>query len=109
MIRTRLLTPALRSGWRAAAGLFAAAVLLALRGCAAAPPGGPHLPARYEVKAGDTLEKIAGHFYGDPARGQIILEANRQILNTPAGLTRGQVLAIPVPPEAEDFAPPSKP
>ncbi|MBI2403954.1 MAG: M15 family metallopeptidase [Gemmatimonadetes bacterium] len=47
----------------------------------------------YVVGKGDTLGKIAGRFYGDPARFTLIVAANA--LANPDKLTVGQTLVIP--------------
>lgn len=49
----------------------------------------------YEVKAGDTLSKIAKQEYGDANAYMIIFEANRDILNNPNLIHPGQKLKIP--------------
>ncbi len=50
------------------------------------------MPA-YTVRRGDTLGKIARHFYGDSARYTLIVAANR--ISNPDRLAVGQKLAIP--------------
>lgn len=50
----------------------------------------------YEVKSGDTLSKIAKHFYGDANRYGAIFEANRPMLSDPDKIYPGQMLRIPV-------------
>lgn len=50
----------------------------------------------YEVKSGDTLSKIAKHFYGDANRYSAIFEANRPMLSDPDKIYPGQMLRIPV-------------
>ncbi len=49
----------------------------------------------YEVKSGDSLSKIAKHFYGDPMRYPEIFEANKPMLKHPDKIYPGQVLRIP--------------
>jgi nucleoid-associated protein YgaU len=49
----------------------------------------------YEVQKGDTLSKIAKHFYGDPALYKDIFEANRDSLENPDRIFPGQKLRIP--------------
>lgn len=49
----------------------------------------------YEVKAGDTLSKIAKQFYGDPDKYSAIFEANRPMLKDPDEIYPGQTLRIP--------------
>lgn len=51
--------------------------------------------AQYTVKSGDTLGKIAKHFYGDPAKYTQIFKANLDILEHPDKIGDGQVLTIP--------------
>jgi nucleoid-associated protein YgaU len=50
---------------------------------------------RHEVKSGESLSKIAKHYYGDPMKYQRIFEANRNILNNPDLIHPGQNLVIP--------------
>jgi nucleoid-associated protein YgaU len=52
-------------------------------------------PRIYEVVSGDSLSKIAKHFYGDPAKYQKIFEANRDQLKDPNLIKPGQKLKIP--------------
>ncbi len=49
----------------------------------------------YEVKAGDSLSKIAKHVYGDAMKYNIIFEANQPMLKDPNLIYPGQVLRIP--------------
>ena len=49
----------------------------------------------YEVKSGDSLSKIAKHFYGDPMKYNVIFEANQPMLKDPNLIYPGQVLRIP--------------
>lgn len=49
----------------------------------------------YEVKSGDSLSKIAKHYYGDPMKYQIIFEANQPMLTNPDLIYPGQTLRIP--------------
>ena len=49
----------------------------------------------YEVKSGDSLSKIAKHFYGDPMKYNDIFEANKPMLKDPNLIYPGQVLRIP--------------
>jgi nucleoid-associated protein YgaU len=51
--------------------------------------------AKYTVEKGDTLGKIAKHFYGEPAKYTQIFEANRNILSNPDLIEIGQELVIP--------------
>jgi len=49
----------------------------------------------YEVKAGDSLSKIAKHFYGNAMKYNVIFEANTPMLKHPDKIYPGQVLRIP--------------
>jgi nucleoid-associated protein YgaU len=49
----------------------------------------------YQVKAGDTLSKIAKELYGDANSYNQIFEANRPMLSDPDKIYPGQVLRIP--------------
>lgn len=51
--------------------------------------------AKYTVEKGDTLGKIAKHFYGEPAKYKQIFEANRGVLSDPDEIEVGQELVIP--------------
>lgn len=57
--------------------------------------------AEHKVVSGDSLSKIAQHYYGSGARWQLIYEANREVIGANPNLIRvGQVLKIPhLPPE----------
>jgi nucleoid-associated protein YgaU len=50
----------------------------------------------YTVKPGDSLSKIAKHFYGDSNDYMRIFEANKDKLNDPNKIQIGQELVIPV-------------
>lgn len=50
---------------------------------------------RHEVKSGESLSKIAKHYYGDPMKYPRIFEANRDILKNPDLIHPGQNLVIP--------------
>jgi nucleoid-associated protein YgaU len=52
---------------------------------------------RHEVKGGESLSKIAKHYYGDPMKYNAIFEANRNLLDNPDLIHPGQVLVIPNP------------
>lgn len=65
---------------------------------AAAPAAAPVEAAEvewYEVKAGDTLGRIAQHFYGKASLYPKIFEANRDVLSNPDLIKVGQRLRIP--------------
>lgn len=53
-------------------------------------------PTRTHVVAkGDSLSKIAQHFYGDPQEWRRIFEANREHIKDPDLIHPGQILRIP--------------
>jgi nucleoid-associated protein YgaU len=58
--------------------------------------GGPESTYR-EVKAGDTLSKIAKEAYGDGNAYMKIFEANKPMLSSPDKIYPGQKLRIPPP------------
>ena len=49
----------------------------------------------YAVVPGDTLSKIAKHYYGDANKYPVIFEANKPMLTHPDKIYPGQVLRIP--------------
>ncbi|MFN7963601.1 MAG: peptidoglycan-binding protein LysM [Thermoanaerobaculia bacterium] len=49
----------------------------------------------YTVEKGDTLSKIARHYYGNANKYPVIFEANRPMLSDPDKIYPGQVLRIP--------------
>ena len=49
----------------------------------------------YEVKSGDTLSKIAKHYYGDANKYPKIFEANKPMLKDADEIYPGQRLRIP--------------
>lgn len=49
----------------------------------------------YTVKSGDSLSKIAKHFYGDAMKYPAIFEANKPMLSDPDKIYPGQTLRIP--------------
>jgi nucleoid-associated protein YgaU len=51
--------------------------------------------ARHTVESGESLSKIAKHYYGDPMKYNAIFEANRNILKNPDMIHPGQDLVIP--------------
>ncbi len=51
--------------------------------------------ARHTVESGESLSKIAKHYYKDPMKYNAIFEANRNILNNPDMIHPGQELVIP--------------
>ncbi len=62
-----------------------------------AQAAGAQAPSRqtYTVKPGDTLSKIAQHYYGDPSQYTRIFEANQDQLDDPNRIQVGQRLVIP--------------
>lgn len=61
---------------------------------------GPFKPAQlaaraYTVKTGDSLSKIARHFYGDANDWNIIFKANKDKIKDPDIIHPGQVIFIP--------------
>lgn len=50
---------------------------------------------RHTVKSGESLSKIAKHYYGDAMKYKQIFEANTNILKNPDLIHPGQVLVIP--------------
>lgn len=50
---------------------------------------------RHTVKSGESLSKIAKHYFGDPMKYKAIFEANRNILNNPDLIHPGDELVIP--------------
>jgi nucleoid-associated protein YgaU len=50
---------------------------------------------RHVVKSGESLSKIAKHYYGDPMKYKQIFTANTNILNNPDVIYPDQVLVIP--------------
>ncbi|MEW2923036.1 MULTISPECIES: LysM peptidoglycan-binding domain-containing protein [Flavobacteriaceae] len=51
--------------------------------------------ARHTVKSGESLSKIAKHYYGDPMKYKQIFEANTDQLKNPDLIHPDQVLVIP--------------
>jgi LysM repeat protein len=50
---------------------------------------------KHTVKSGDSLSKIAKHYYGDPMKYKEIFEANKGILKDPNVIFPDQELVIP--------------
>ena len=50
---------------------------------------------RHTVKSGESLSKIAKHYYGDPMKYKEIFEANTNILKNPDLIHPDQELVIP--------------
>ena len=57
--------------------------------------GGSDSARTYTVLKGDTLSRIAKHFYGKASNWKPIFEANRDQLKDPDKIFPGQVLKIP--------------
>ena len=53
--------------------------------------------ARHKVASGESLSKIAKHYYKDPMQYQTIFKANSDILKNPDVIHPGQELIIPHP------------
>lgn len=51
--------------------------------------------ARHTVQSGESLSKIAKHYYGDPMKYNAIFEANTNILSNPDVIHPDQELVIP--------------
>ena len=81
-----VLTPSLSGAGAGAAG-----------GAGAAPDagGGGGKGQTYTVKSGDTLSKIAKHFYGDASAWKRIYDVNREQIKNPDLIQVGQKLYIP--------------
>jgi nucleoid-associated protein YgaU len=50
---------------------------------------------KHTVKSGDSLSKIAKHYYGDPMKYKEIFEANKNVLKDPNLIFPDQELIIP--------------
>ena len=50
---------------------------------------------RHVVQSGESLSKIAKHYYGDPMKYNAIFQANTNILSNPDLIHPDQVLVIP--------------
>lgn len=53
--------------------------------------------AKHTVVKGDSLSKIAKHYYGDMMKYKQIFDANRNLLSDPDEIEVGQELTIPNP------------
>ena len=62
---------------------------------AAATPAASAPPRVHTVESGDTLSKIAKHYYGDPNQYPKIFQANTPMIKDPDEIYPGQVLLIP--------------
>lgn len=54
-----------------------------------------HQVQEYTIAGGDSLSKIAKHFYGDATKWKIIYEANKAIIKDPDMIHPGQKITIP--------------
>jgi len=57
--------------------------------------GDTSLYAKHMVKSGESLSKIAKHYYGNPMKYTAIFDANTNILKNPNIIHPGQELVIP--------------
>lgn len=57
----------------------------------------PSIYAKHTVEKGESLSKIAKHYYGDMMKYKQIFDANRDQLDDPDKIEIGQVLTIPNP------------
>lgn len=60
--------------------------------------------AKHTVEKGDSLSKIAKHYYGDAMAYPHIFEANTDVLDDPNKIFPGQELTIPMPKNRTDIA-----
>ena len=83
--------------------------LLAAIHSAAQPATGRHhkpsRPAKYTVRAGDTLSSIAERVYRDPDAWPVLYWANRDKIRWADSVDAGQVLTVPVKPARIPHAP----
>ena len=49
----------------------------------------------YTIAAGDSLSKIAKHFYGDASQWRRIFEANQDVIENPDLIYPGKTIKIP--------------
>ncbi|HEX4959673.1 MAG TPA: LysM peptidoglycan-binding domain-containing protein [Thermoanaerobaculia bacterium] len=49
----------------------------------------------YTIASGDSLSKIAKHFYGDASRWREIFDANSDVIKDPDMIYPGQTIKIP--------------
>ncbi len=52
-------------------------------------------PVFYTIKKGDSLWKIASHFYNDGSKYTVIFEANREVIKDPDKIYPKQTIRIP--------------
>lgn len=58
-------------------------------------PLGTAIPNNYKIQSGDTLQKIAAHYYGDQAQWHSIVSANPKKLRDPNHPPVGTVIKLP--------------
>jgi len=71
---------------------FVTPTVTPVKGAAPAVPGEPRL---YQVRKGDSLEKISIKVYGNGKRAADIFAANRALLASPDAVREGQELTLP--------------
>ena len=49
----------------------------------------------YTIEKGDSLSKIAKHYYGDAMKYKLLFEANREVIKDPDKIYPGQVIRVP--------------
>jgi LysM repeat protein len=92
--------------WRVAnAELLAAIHPLAEQHSATAHKAAASRPAKYTVRAGDTLSAIARKVYHDPGAWPVLYWANRDKIRWANSVDVGQVLTVPVKPARIPAAP----
>ena len=64
-------------------------------GATSTAPSAGAADGKYTVVKGDSLSKIARHFYGNANRWREIFEANQDQISNPDLIQPGQVLKIP--------------
>ena len=65
-------------------------------GASSTAPRAPTAAQSYTVVKGDSLSKIAKHFYGDASKWRKLYEVNKQVVGSNPDLIKpGQVLTIP--------------
>src|ERR1700722_2667123 len=91
--------------WRVANARLLAAIHPIAQKPATAPKTAGR-PAKYTVRAGDTLSTIAGKVYHDPGAWPVLYWANRDKIRWANSVEAGQVLTVPVKPARVPAAPP---
>lgn len=64
-------------------------------GASSTAPAAPSGGETYTVKSGDSLSKIAKHFYGDASKWHRIYDANKDKIKNPDLIHPGQEFTIP--------------